>query len=62
MDLYIDVHAHSTSKSGFLFCNPVPDEKATMLERSVKLPRLLDSHMVGFGYFRLVSLSQHPQS
>jgi len=48
MDLYIDIHAHSTSKSGFLFCNPVPEDKAQMLERSVRLPKLLDSHMVGF--------------
>uniref|UniRef100_A0A061SDH0 Cytosolic carboxypeptidase 6 n=1 Tax=Tetraselmis sp. GSL018 TaxID=582737 RepID=A0A061SDH0_9CHLO len=49
-DLYIDIHAHSTSKHGFLFCNPIPEDRSTpaTLERSVRLPKLLDAHMVGF--------------
>jgi hypothetical protein len=49
-DVYIDIHAHSTSKSGFLFCNPIPEERSTsaLLERSVRLPKLLDAHMSGF--------------
>eukprot|EP00873_Tetraselmis_striata_P041217 jgi/Tetstr1/461481/TSEL_006587.t1 len=49
-DVFIDIHAHSTSKSGFLFCNPVPEERSSpgLLERSVRLPKLLDAHMLGF--------------
>eukprot|EP00951_Prasinocladus_malaysianus_P015072 scaffold115182_cov37-Prasinocladus_malaysianus.AAC.1 len=50
MDLYIDIHAHSTSKNGFLFCNPVPEDRPVMLERSIRLPKLLDTHMAGFGH------------
>lgn len=51
-DVFIDIHAHSTSKSGFLFCNPVPEERSSpgLLERSVRLPKLLDAHMLGFRF------------
>lgn len=41
LDVFIDIHAHSNSKTSFLYCNPVPAlfANSETLEQVAKLPR-----------------------
>ncbi|KAK9820196.1 hypothetical protein WJX72_007360 [[Myrmecia] bisecta] len=50
LDVFVDIHAHSTTRAGFMFCNPLLPTSASAadMERVCRLPRALDAAMPGF--------------
>eukprot|EP00803_Ostreobium_quekettii_P003068 evm.model.scf_780.3 EVM.evm.TU.scf_780.3 scf_780:7944-10684(+) len=48
LGVFIDIHAHSTSKTSFMYCNPVPQSRPdcqAFVDKLTRLPRLLQARM-----------------
>ncbi|KAL0053973.1 hypothetical protein WJX82_001877 [Trebouxia sp. C0006] len=48
LDIFLDIHGHSASRCGFLFCNPPSDPSPSALDRVNRLPQLLEGNMPGY--------------
>eukprot|EP00854_Cymbomonas_tetramitiformis_P019492 gene19492-23307_t len=48
VDFFIDIHAHSTARSGFLLCNPPTEKDQAGYEKASLFPRLLGQHARDF--------------
>lgn len=50
LHFFVDIHAHSTATSGFMYCNAVTREDLQMVERESVFPRLLDANSPHFSF------------
>ena len=48
LDVFIDIHAHSTASNSFMYCNGVDDDES--IEKESIFPRLLDANSRDFSF------------